>query len=99
MAKYSFTKRAVEDLSKIWDYTYEVWSENQADKYYQELLDDCQEVANDQSLSRNYEEIENQILGYKSGQHIIFFRILNPNDIGITRILHSRMDLKSRIQE
>ena len=99
MAKYSFTNWAVEDLSKIWDYTYEVWSKNQADKYYKELLDDCNELAKDQSLGKNYEEIENQILGYKSGQHLIFFRILKPNDIEITRILHSRMDLKSRIQE
>ena len=35
MAKYFLTHKAVDDLSKIWEYTYEVWSENQADKYYQ----------------------------------------------------------------
>ena len=33
MAKYHLTNKAVDDLSEIWDYTYEVWSENQADKY------------------------------------------------------------------
>ena len=37
MAEYKLTNKAVEDLSKIWDYTFEVWSENQADKYYDEL--------------------------------------------------------------
>ena len=99
MAKYKLTNKAVEDLSKIWDYTYEVWSENQADKYYFELLEDCQVLAENQNLGKNYTEINNDIFGYKSGQHIIFFRIFNENDIEITRFLHSRMDLKNRIQE
>ena len=33
MAKYSLTNKAVEDLTNIWDYTFEKWNENQADKY------------------------------------------------------------------
>ena len=45
MAKYLLTHKAIDDLSKIWEYTYEVWSENQADKYYLEILNDCQELA------------------------------------------------------
>lgn len=99
MAKYLLTNKAVEDLSKIWEYTYEVWSENQADKYYFELLGDCQELAENQNLGKNYDEIDNQILGYNSGQHIIFFRILTEKEIEVTRVLHSRMDLKIRIRE
>lgn len=99
MAKYKLTNKAVEDLSIIWDYTYEVWSENQADKYYVELLEDCQVLSESQNLGKNYEEINSNILGFKSGQHIIFYRILNENEIEITRFLHSRMDLKNRIQE
>ena len=99
MVKYFLTKKAVEDLSKIWDYTYEIWSENQADNYYYELLIDCQKLAEDQNLSKNYDEINTEILGYKSGQHIIFYRILNPTEVEITRFLHSRMDLRTRIKE
>ena len=38
MAKFKLTNKAVEDLSKIWDYTFEVWSETQADKYYESLI-------------------------------------------------------------
>ncbi|MEY2922147.1 MAG: hypothetical protein RL108_769 [Bacteroidota bacterium] len=99
MAKYELTNKAVEDLSKIWDYTFEVWSENQADKYYFELIKDCQVLAENQNLAKNYTEINEDIYGYKSGQHIIFFRIISENEIEITRFLHSRMDLKNRIQE
>ena len=34
MKKYHLTKKAFEDLSDIWTYTYDNWSEEQADKYY-----------------------------------------------------------------
>jgi toxin ParE1/3/4 len=99
MAKYKLTNKAVEDLSKIWDYTYEVWTENHADKYYFELLEDCQVLAENVSLGKNYAEIENDIYGFKFGQHLIFFRKLSKNEIEITRFLPCRMDLKTRIQE
>ena len=38
MAEYKLTNKAVEDLSKIWDFTFEVWSKKQADKYYEYLI-------------------------------------------------------------
>ena len=79
MSKNFLFKKAVDDLSKIWNYTYEVWYESQADKYYYELLKDCQELSENQTLGRNYIEIE--IYGHKSGQHIIFYRILNNQEI------------------
>ncbi|TKB98873.1 type II toxin-antitoxin system RelE/ParE family toxin [Pedobacter cryophilus] len=99
MANYILTNKAVDDLSMIWDYTYEIWSENQADKYYLELIEDCKELAENQKLGKIYNEISPEIFGYKSGQHIIFYRILSEEKIEITRFLHSRMDLKNRIQE
>jgi len=99
MAKYYLTNKAVDDLTKIWDYTYEVWSENQADKYYTELLETCQILAENQDYGKKYEEISTEIFGYKSGQHLIFYRKQSEKEIEITRIFHSRMDLKNRIQE
>ena len=99
MSKYFLTKKAVEDLSKIQEHSYEVQSENQADNYYHKLLIDCQELAENQTLGKNYNEINKEILGCSSGQYLIFYRIINATRIEITRILHSRMDLKNRIQE
>lgn len=99
MAKYKLTNKAVEDLSKIWDYTFEVWSEQQADKYYDGLISNCQEIAEDPELGKTYEGISEQLLGMKANRHIIFYRTLNENYVEITRILHERMDLKKRIAE
>ena len=99
MAEYKLTNKAVEDLSKIWEYTFEVWSENQADAYYKMLISNCQEIAINPSLGKNYDGITKSLRGIKKNRHIIFYRILNEKLIEITRILHERMDLKKRIAE
>ncbi|MEO8415898.1 MAG: type II toxin-antitoxin system RelE/ParE family toxin [Ginsengibacter sp.] len=99
MAKYILTNKAVEDLSTIWDYTFEVWSESQADKYYYMLLDYCQDLADGGLSGKHYSEISEEIFGVRAGQHIIFYRILKANRIEVSRILHNRMDLKNRLQE
>ena len=38
MAKYHFTRKAIEDLNGIWHYTANVWSEEQADFYYNQKI-------------------------------------------------------------
>ena len=50
MASYELTNKAVADLNGIWEYTCENWSENQADSYYDMLLDLCQDIANNPEL-------------------------------------------------
>lgn len=52
MAKYELTNKAVEDLTKVWDYTFDKWSEKQADKYYEMLLECCQHIADDPSIGK-----------------------------------------------
>ncbi|NKI25202.1 type II toxin-antitoxin system RelE/ParE family toxin [Arenibacter sp. 6A1] len=99
MANFKLTNKAVEDLSKIWDYTFEVWSEREADLYYESLIFNCQEIANNPLLGKKYDGITQDLLGMKSNRHIIFYRNLNDNYIEITRILHERMDLKKRLTE
>ena len=99
MAKFKLTNKAVEDLSKIWDYTFEVWSERQADKYYESLISNCQEIASNPDLGKKYEGITQNLFGMKTNRHIIFYRTITENYVEITRILHERMDLKKRILE
>jgi toxin ParE1/3/4 len=99
MAEFKLTNKAVEDLSKIWFYTFEVWSENQADKYYEMLISNCQEIANKPNIGKNYNEITPGLFGLRTNRHIIFYRTLNENNVEITRILHEKMDLKKRLTE
>lgn len=99
MASYTLTNKAVSDISAIWEYTIETRSERQADKYYFMLLDTCQDLADGKVSGKNYPEINTEILGFRAGQHILFYRKLNHDKIEIARILHAQMDLRNRIQE
>ena len=99
MAKYILTNKAVEDLAKIWNYTFEVWSETQADRYYYMILDSCQEIADEKVHGKIYPDVMEDILGFKVGLHIIFYTKSKGNRIEIARILHGRMDLKNGMQE
>ena len=97
MAKYYFTNKAVNDLSEIWEYTLETWFEKQAEKYYDLLMLSCNELAKNPCLGKSYEIVEKGILGYKSGEHIIFYLIVSNHEIEVARILHAMMDLKSKL--
>lgn len=99
MAKYVLTNKAVEDLTRIWDYTYGAWSENQADKYYELIIAAFDEIAENPDLGKNYEKISKKILGLKVGKHIVFYRVLKSKEVEVVRILHSRMDLKNRLEQ
>jgi toxin ParE1/3/4 len=97
MAKFSFTNRALDDLIEIWDYTVENWSENQAEKYYNLIIASCIDLANNPQLGKSYNIVSQNLLGYKCGEHIIFFQEIVKNEIEIARVLHGMMDLKSKI--
>ncbi len=97
MAKYHLTNKAVEDLSNTWNYTYENWGEEQADKYYTVLLNFCETLAGHPSVGKKYDEVTLGILGCKVNQHVIFYKATAAKEIEVIRILHSRMDLKTRL--
>ena len=97
MAKFYLTNKAVEDLGGIWNYTIETWSENQAEIYYSLLIDSCQELANKPNQGKSYEVVERNVLGFKTGQHVIFYRIVTEKEIEVVRILHGMMDMKNHL--
>lgn len=97
MAKFRLTNNAVKDLSDIWNYTFDAWSESQADKYYKLILNACASIAKKPQQGKEYEEIYPDLKGKKASKHIIFYRIMEDKSIEITRILHERMELKNKL--
>ena len=96
MAKVHYSKRAVADLDNIWDFTYDEWSERQADKYYMILIQACQEIASDCKKGKTYEEVAEGIQCFLIYRHIILFNRLAAAEILVVRILHAQMELKSK---
>ena len=93
MAKYILSKKSQEDLRKIWYYTVDTWSEEQADIYFRNLIKSLDSIADDpNSVGSSYEEVRAGYRGLRSGRHIIFYRILKNGNARIIRILHERMD-------
>ncbi len=99
MAKFKLTNNAVKDLSDIWHYIVEAWSESQADKHYKLLLNACSSIAKQPQIGKAYEEIYPELKGKRASKHIIFYRLMKDNSIEITRILHEQMDLKNKLQK
>lgn len=58
MAKVILRQEAIDDLNAIWEYTFEEWSENQADKYYEALKLDCNQIAENPTLGKSYAGID-----------------------------------------
>lgn len=97
MAKYHLTNKAISDLLNIWDYTVETWSKRQAEKYYNQLIATCKQIAENPKIGKEYYEVKTELLGLKTGRHIIFYETIDKNEVKIIRILHERMDLENRI--
>lgn len=99
MAKVILRQEAIDDLNDIWTYTFEEWSEKQADKYYASLEFACLQIGQNPGLGKEYQGISNNLLGLRTGRHIIFYQVLNEQEIEIIRILHERMDLTNRLNQ
>lgn len=97
MAKVIFRKEAIDDLNTIWNYTFENWSETQADNYYAMLRLACTEIGKNPGIGLEYSSIAKHLLGLHSGRHIIFYQQIAKGEIEVIRILHERMDLRNRL--
>lgn len=93
MDKYILSKKAQEDLVKIWSYTVETWSEKQADVYFQNLVLAFENIASKPTtIGRSYEDVKAGYRGLHCGRHIVFYRILKNGKVRVIRVLHERMD-------
>lgn len=99
MATYRIAEKAKQDLRSIWNYTYDTWSEKQADKYLKELMNEFFTIASYPEKGKNYEEVGAGLFGVKRNRHIIFYRITETGEVEIIRVLHELMDVPNRIKE
>ncbi len=91
------SEKAQKDLINIWEYTFQKWSVEQADRYFNILVHGMNEICKNPDLGKSYEYIRKDYFGYNQKSHIIFYRIINNETIEIIRILNQKMDLHNRI--
>lgn len=94
------SNEAQADLEKIWLYTFETWSIEQADRYVGLILDEIEYIANNPKTAKNYGKIRKGYFRSKVKSHFIFYRInLEKSCVEIIRVLHQRMDVENRLND
>jgi toxin ParE1/3/4 len=99
MIKYRISEKAVSDLEKIWLYTFNKWSREQADKYYSIIINEIEFIENNYEFCRNMDYVRPGYRMSKVKSHMIFFKKTTDNLIEIISILHQNMDIENRLLE
>jgi len=97
--KYRISKKAAVDLENIWKYTFEKWSLDQADRYYNLIIDEIEFIARNIYGGKTIEHIKP---GYRATivkSHIVFYRIINDDTVEIIRILQQMIDIENTLNE
>jgi toxin ParE1/3/4 len=96
--RYFISKKASDDIEKIWLYTFENWSLEQADRYYNLIFDEIEFIAENFESGKSVDHIKK---GYRTTlvkSHVIFYK-KSKHIVEIIRVLHQKMDIDNRIDE
>ena len=96
--KYRISQQAIEDLDKIWIYTLNKWSKEQADRYYDVIMAEIDFIADNYLIGKSAEQTQKNYRVTKVKSHLIFYRKVENEIVEIVRILHQRMDIKKRLK-
>jgi toxin ParE1/3/4 len=95
---FVISKKAVSDLEEIWFYTFEKWSKEQADRYYNLIFNEINYICKNVSAGKSMEHVRKGYRATKVKSHLIFYKIVNDT-IVIIRILHEQMDIENRLSD
>jgi len=99
MSNYIISEKDLDDINNIWKYTAKKWSVEQANRYYNLLIDEIEYVANNFETARDFGYVRKFYKYSKVKSHLIFFKLNKRNEIEVIRVLHERMDIENRLRE
>jgi len=95
---YKISKLAESDLENIWLYTFEEWSLEQADYYYDLIMDEIEYIAENPKTGKDFNVVRKGYFRSRVKSHFIFYKInLKEEKVEIIRILHQQMDIDLHI--
>ncbi len=59
----------------------------------------CRGIGENPEIVKKYDGIKDNLFGFKTGKHIIFYQQISNDKVEVIRILHERVDLKNRMLE
>ncbi|MCB0806833.1 MAG: type II toxin-antitoxin system RelE/ParE family toxin [Bacteroidales bacterium] len=96
--KYRISHLASQDLENIWLYTFENWSAEQADRYFNLILDEIEYISSKPDSGNDFSHIRKGYFRTRIKSHFIFYKIDKKKKlVEIIRIFHQRMDIENRL--
>ncbi len=94
--KFIITEAAYSDLDDIWFYTFQKWSENQANKYFETIIREIELISQNPQQGKRMTKIKSDFFYFRSLSHYIFYK-QDDESIQIIRILHKMMDFSKHL--
>ena len=95
---YKISNEASKDIEKIWLYTFENWSIEQADRYLNLIFDEIEYLCKKPDSATDYGHVRKGYFRSKVKVHYIFFKVNDKkSELEIIRILHEMMDTDSHL--
>ena len=97
---FKLSKQAELDLEKIWLYTFEEWSLQQADYYLDLILNEIEYISENPKSGKDYNEVRRGYFRSRVKSHFIFYKVNIIDDyVEIIRILYQQMDIDSHFND
>jgi toxin ParE1/3/4 len=95
---FRISKEAENDLEKIWLYTFENWSFEQAERYLNLIFDEIDYLCIKPDSGFDFGNIRNGYWRSIVKSHFIFYKINSKkNELEVIRVLHEMMDIENQL--
>lgn len=98
MTRVTVAPAARSDLRKIWFYTAQNWSKDQADRYVSSIVDAFDRLASGDAKGRPADQFRPGYYRLTIGSHFVFYKPTSSGAINVVRVLHQRMNLPERLR-
>jgi toxin ParE1/3/4 len=98
MKNFKITEKAGSDLENIWLYTFQNWSLEQADRYYELIMNDIVFLSENPSAGSIVNHIRKGYRVSRVKSHLIFYKYDPEGFIIVIRILHYSMDIENKFE-
>lgn len=97
---YKISKEASFDLERVWLYTLEYWSIEQADRYVKLIIDEIKYLSQYPNSGSDFTHVREGYFRSRIKSHFIFYKVnQEKKELEIIRILHQQMDIENRLNE
>jgi len=98
MKLFKITEKAGTDLENIWLCTFQNWSVEQADRYYELIMNEIYFLSENPTTGSIADHI---LKGYRVSRvksHLIFYKYDSKGFITVIRILHTSMNVENKFE-